>query len=211
MIELPVFPADGIVAVTAQRTQRTGVRIHVSMAVDTATIERCKNQPVVALFTGRIAVQPDQGKTGEIMVKGQILGKALLPVTLVTLQQSPTVRVDPLMTAPAVFRQRIRERACVAALAADFGMRVLQYKPGFGSMIEADVPGSLAMTICTVAAVTAEMHIVAGVTALTVIRQFRKSLRCSGHVAVGAGELRMGTLQSKTGFRQMIEAGIPAV
>ena len=85
MVELPEFPAVGVVAGAAIITEPLFVFIIGLMTTETITVGFLVDRGLMAFFTGHGCVHADEGKAAHVVVKHYAFSPAAFAVTLLTL------------------------------------------------------------------------------------------------------------------------------
>ena len=207
VIESPVVPSHGVVAVVTGLTKGALVGVFARMTIHTAPVQCLELEGFVTLLTGCGPVHADQREPGEVVLKSRRIRPLGLFMATRTVGKRRAVRILNRMAALAVGGQGIGQTAFMAGGTHLLGMGADEFIAGFRLMVEPHLPGFLPMAVATVRAVTSQVCIVSRMAALTVGRQ--AAVVGFRGVTVAAAERAMRTFQRESGLLRVIELGFP--
>jgi len=204
MIELPTIPTVGVVAVTTRFAERAFVIVPIRMAIAADLRHTGEVEFRMTRLARSRRMNADQRELRERMVERNRMPRDLGMATLAR-AIAAAVRVVLLVATDTGLRQFVRQRAAMAAFAAQGFVRAFQRKAGLRKMIELALPRRFAVAIRALAAETAVMMVVGAVAPVAVFRRLFD--RHVVEVARAADELFVSADQCKTGLFEMIERG----
>ncbi len=205
MIEVPLLPAVGTVALGAGFTQRA--RVRVIPGVTAMTITGCVVEPLtqVALRTTHHHVQAGQRVISQVMFEVQLLPARHRMTLLALSPELAAVRVrGPMTTCAGRAEMLLAGYRAVTGVTVDGGVGALQRIVEALTVIEVrHFPHIIPMTVITARTQAAGVTIIGAVAAVAVLGKGRMQIATA--MTGGAGDMRVTTQKRKTGLAGVIE------